>query len=68
MKKCDDSADKAESAELVFPDWSGMDESSSRVAPDAAFQLCERYRSWFPQLSEEWRAQRPGKCLVEFVL
>ena len=68
MKKCDASADKAESVELEFPDWSGMDDSSARVNPDAAFQLCERYGSWYPELAEKWRSQRPEKCLAEFVL
>ena len=68
MKKCDDSADKAKSTELEFPDWSGMDDSSVRVNPDTAFQLCEQYRSWYPELVEKWRSQEPEKCLVEFVL
>ena len=68
MKKCDDSAGKAETAELVFPDWSGMDDSSARVNPNAAFVLCEKYRSWYPELAEKWRLQKPEKCLVEFVL
>ena len=68
MKKCEDSAKKAESAGLEFPDWSGMDDSSARVDPDAAFELCERYRLWYPELAEKWRSQRPEKCLAEFVL
>jgi hypothetical protein len=68
MKKFENSADKAESAELEFPDWSGMDDSSARVNPDAAFQHCEQYRAWFPGLSEDLRLQRPEKCLAEFVL
>jgi hypothetical protein len=45
-----------------------MDDSSARVSPDAAFQLCEQYGSWFPELAQKWRLQRPEKCLVEFVL
>ena len=68
MKKCEGSANKAEAVELEFPDWSGMDDSSARVNPDAAFQLCEEYRSWFPDLAEAWQSQRPEKCLAEFVL
>jgi len=68
MKKCDDSAGKAEMAELEFPDWSGMDDSSARVTHDAAFQLCEQYRSWYPESADKWRRQQPEKCLVEFVL
>jgi hypothetical protein len=68
MKKFDDLADRAESEGLEFPDWSGMDDSSARVTPDAAFLLCERYRAWFPGLAEEGRSQSSEKCLVEFVL
>jgi hypothetical protein len=55
-------------AELEFPDWSGMDDSSARVTQDAAFQLCEQYRSWYPESAAKWRRQEPEKCLVEFVL
>jgi hypothetical protein len=68
MKKCDDSAGKAETVELEFPDWSGMDDSSARVGLDAAFQLCEQYRAWFPELAAKWKPQESEKCLVEFVL
>ena len=57
-----------DAADLEFPDWSGMDDSSARVNPDAAFVLCEKYRSWYPELAEKWRLQKPEKCLVEFVL
>jgi hypothetical protein len=68
MRKSDDSAHKADPEELEFPDWSGMDDSSARVSPDAAFLLSEQYGSWFPELAEKWRSQRPEKCLAEFVL
>jgi hypothetical protein len=68
MKKSNASAVRAESAELEFPDWSGMDDSSQRVGADAAFQLCERYSSWFPEQAKRWRSQRPEKCVVEFKL
>ena len=68
MTKSDDSARKAEAEELVFPDWSGMDDSSARVGPDDAFRLSEQYGSWFPELAQKWRSQRPEKCLAEFVL
>jgi hypothetical protein len=54
--------------ELEFPDWSGMDDSSARVGLDAAFQLCEQYRAWFPELAAKWKPQESEKCLVEFVL
>jgi hypothetical protein len=68
MKKCEDSAKQADAAELEFPDWSGMDDCSARISPDAAFELCGQYRSWFSELAEKWRSQRPEKCLIEFVL
>jgi hypothetical protein len=68
MKECDASAGKAEPVELAFPDWSGMDDSPARITSDAAFELCEQYRSWFPEWAEKWEAQRPEKCLAEFVL
>jgi hypothetical protein len=66
MKKSNAPAAKAESAELEFPDWSGMDDSSQRVSPDAAFLLCERYSGWFPDQVERWRSNRPEKCVIEF--
>lgn len=68
MRKFDTTANKASAAELEFPDWSGMDDSGARVSPDAAYQLCEQYRAWFPEWAEQWRSQRPEKCLAEFVL
>jgi hypothetical protein len=49
MKKSDEPASGAEGMELELPDWSGMDDSSARVGPDAAFQLCEKYQSGFPR-------------------
>ena len=68
MKECDASAGKPESVGLEFPDWSGMEDSPASVNADAAFQLCEQYRSWFPEWTERCEAQRPEKCLAEFVL
>ncbi len=68
MREFNDSAPRNETVDLAFPDWSGMDDSTDRVTPDAAFQLCEQYRALWPQLAEKWRQQRPEKCLVEFVL
>ncbi len=46
MKESEGLARPAESIELDFPDWSGMDDSSARITPEAAFRLCELY----PQL------------------
>jgi len=68
MKRPDEPAAKAELLELEFPDWSGMNDSSARLSPDAAFLLCEQYQAWFPEAAVKWRSQRPEKCLVEFKL
>ena len=68
MKKSDESAPRSDGVELELPDWSGMDESSARVDPDAAFLLCEQYPVWFDEAAARWRIQRPEKCLVEFTL
>jgi hypothetical protein len=68
MKKFDESAVHAESMDLEFPDWGGMDDSSARISPDTAFQLCEQYGAWLPDAAQKWRTQRPEKCTVEFTL
>jgi len=46
MKESEGAARQAGSTDLHFPDWSGMDDSSARITPEAAFRLCEPY----PQL------------------
>jgi len=66
MKKFKEYAKDLES--LEFPDWSGMDDSSQRITPEAALALSEEYRAWFPQAVERWHSHRVEKCLVEFVL
>ncbi|HKI71272.1 MAG TPA: hypothetical protein VKA81_02770 [Verrucomicrobiae bacterium] len=68
MKKSEEPAAQAESAKLEFPDWSGMDDSSMRISPDSAFQVCEQYAGWFADAAQKWPAHRPEKCLVEFIL
>ena len=68
MKKSNESAAETEAADLDFPDWSGMDGSSARLDPDAAFRLCEQYSVWFPEWAEKGRLQQPKKCFVEFEL
>ena len=68
MKNFSESVSHTEPPELDLPDWSGMDDSTTRVQPAAAFQWCEEYPASFPDLAERWRAQRSEKCLVEFVL
>jgi len=53
--------------ELELPDWSGMDDASARITPEAAFRLCEQY----PLLISKTRAAgqtASEKCIVEFVL
>jgi hypothetical protein len=45
-----------------------MNDSTQRISPDAAFQLCEQYPRWFPEQAKRWLAHRPEKCTVEFVL
>ncbi len=68
MKKFEGPAAETGDSELEFPDWSGMDDSTTRVSPEMAFEYCERYGRWFPELAAKARAQRPPKCVVEFVL
>ena len=68
MKRSSESVLKPEDTDLTFPDWSGMDDSTSRVNADAAFRFADKYRSWFPECFEEWRIPDREKCEVEFVL
>jgi hypothetical protein len=68
MKELEGPARPTESLELDFPDWSGMDDSSARITPEAAFRLCELY----PQLLTNARKGNPEprfkESLPEFVL
>ena len=57
-----------ETTDLEFPDWSGMDESTSRVDVATAFRCVERYRLWFPEAVARWLSDRPSPCPMEFVL
>jgi hypothetical protein len=66
MKKSDESAEQPEM--LEFPDWSGMDDSTNRISPEAALRLCEEYKPWLQEFARNSAYQRPEKCLVEFVL
>ena len=59
MKKSDESATRVEPGELEFPDWSGMDDSSARVDPDAAFLLCEEYPVWFAEAAARGASSVP---------
>ena len=68
MKKSEKPAGGTNSLDLEFPDWSGMDDSSVRMTPEAAFRLCEQYPLLFPKAYAKSRTDRPEKCMVEFVL
>jgi hypothetical protein len=63
MKKLEELAPPAESLELDFPDWSGMDDSSARISPEAAFRLCELY----PQLLANVRKDNPEPTIKESI-
>ena len=68
MRKPETPARPADSLDLELPDWSGMDHSSARISPEAAFRLCEHY----PSILQAIRVERPrddaGSWTVEFVL
>ena len=68
MRKSAEPAPKTDPKDLELPDWSGMDESSTRISPEAALLLCEIY----PQLAASALGGRPVErsqpCPVEFVL
>lgn len=54
--------------DLELPDWSGMDDTSVRITPEAAFGLCEHYPIVARQARPGSQNDRPPKCTVEFVL
>jgi hypothetical protein len=65
MKKSDDSPPMPDPDSLEFPDWSGMDDSTSRITPEAALQLCEDYqeRVWdFGKFAAATRKMRRRIC------
>ena len=68
LKKSNASALRSKTAELEFPDWSGMEPSPNPLSVDRAFELCEQYARWFPQVHRKRRYQRREKCVVEFTL
>jgi hypothetical protein len=53
---------------LEFPSWSGMDDSTNRISPEAALRLCEEYKPWLQEFAGNSAYQRPEKCRVDFVL
>jgi len=68
MKKSEGPARPAESMELEFPDWSGMEDSSARITPEAAFRLCELYPQLLVDLRNGQPEPRVRESLPEFVL
>jgi hypothetical protein len=68
MRKSEGPAHQAEDLELDLPDWSGMDDSSARVTPEAAFQLCELYPQLLASARKSKPEPRPKESLPEFVL
>ncbi len=67
MKESKAPAPKASDLDLEFPDWSGMDDSTARVTPEAAFRLCEAYGQFWAK-AQVYRRETSDKCTVEFVL
>ena len=68
MKKSEPLASEIESFDLDFPDWSGMDDSSARMTPCAAFRLCKEYLRFAGAKAVKARALTSEKCKAEFVL
>lgn len=68
MRKSEELARPAEDLELDFPDWSGMDDSSARITPEAAFRLSELY-PWLLAKTLKGKAEpRPKESLPQFEL
>lgn len=68
MKKSETLAGPVDSLDLELPDWSGMDNSSARISPEAAFRLCEHYPSMLAGARPERPRDDAEMCSVEFVL
>lgn len=68
MKSSSDSHGPTPLEALDLPDWSGADDRSARVSPEAAFALCERYAVEMAPTVQQLRAQRRTPCPVEFTL
>jgi len=68
MKKSEEPAGATSNLDLEFPDWSGMDDSSAQITPEAAFRLCEQYPLLISKPGSKGPHDRPEKCMVEFVL
>ncbi len=70
MKESEEPAQPVESLDLDLdlPDWSGMDDSSARITPEAAFRLCELYPQLLAHARKGKPEPRPKESLPEFVL
>ena len=68
MKKSKEPAPISSSIDFELPDWGGMEDSSYRIKPEAAFRLMEEYASVRSQLRLASHPDRQKKCEVEFVL
>jgi hypothetical protein len=68
MKKSDAPPPKADPTTLELPDWSGMDDSSVRITPEAALRLTELYPRLAASASGGKGLERSQPCPVEFVL
>ena len=68
MKKSKEPARPHVDLDLEFPDSSGMDDSSNRISPEAAFRLSELYPQLFAAARKGKLEPRPKECLPEFEL
>ena len=62
MKKSEKPAGRSSDQELEFPVWTGMDDTSGRITPAAAFRLCENYPLQIAKTRPDWlddMAQQP---------
>lgn len=66
-RKCVKPVSVPENIDFELPDWSGMEDSSSRISAEAAFRLCEELVVFAARAGAQ-TDDRPEKCLVEFVL
>jgi len=68
MKRSETPARPADTLDLELPDWSGMDDTSARISPEAAFRMCEHYPSMLRNTRPERPEDNAEKCDMEFVL
>jgi hypothetical protein len=68
MKKSNEPPGQSNSLELELPDFSGMEDSGLKIAPETAFQLSEEYQHRFSGVIKNHRLTLPPPCDVEFRL